>query len=336
MIAELQLAMVGCGRIAQLHLDGIEQRAHRTRVVAAIDPNPEAAGVVASRTGAVVFPSIEEALAGCDFAAVDIMTPHDTHEALATLALGAGKNVLLEKPMAMDLDACDRILAAARAAGTVFMVAENAQYWPEVVTAERLIGNGAIGDLVTARASFVSFFDSHWYPEDSWRFERGRAGGGIVVDGGAHWIRPLRMWLGEIDSVVATTSRVIPSMEGESQAHALMRFKSGLVATLEALTIDAPLWDAPWWRVTGTGGEVVIKSGEEGSVTLFDDSHPSGLMIAGEYGYLASFSRELEDFEAVVLDGKQPSAGPEQSLGELRTAMAIYRSAASGTWEPVW
>ena len=335
-MAELRLAMVGCGRIAQLHLDGIEQRAGRTRVVAAIDPNPEAAGAVARRTGAAIFPSLGEALANCDFSAVDIMTPHDTHEALATEAFAAGKHLLLEKPMAVDLDACDRILAAARAAGTVFMVAENAQYWPEVVTAGRLIADGAIGDLVTARASCIAFFDPLWYPDDSWRFEHGRAGGGIVMDGGAHWIRPLRMWLGEVESVVATTSRVIPSMQDESQAHALMRFESGLVATLEALTIDAPLWDGPWWRVTGTGGEVVIRSGEQGSVTLFDRDHPAGLMIAGEYGYGASFSRELEDFEAVVLDGKQPAAGPEQSLGELRTAMAIYRSAASGAWETVW
>ena len=65
--------------------------------------------------------------------------PHHLHEPVAVEALGAGLHVLLEKPLAPTLDACDRILAAADAAGTVFMVAENAQYWPEVLTVRDLI-----------------------------------------------------------------------------------------------------------------------------------------------------------------------------------------------------
>ena len=333
---DLKMAMVGCGRIAQLHLDGIAKGAGRTYVTAAVDPDATAAHEVARRTGAAVFPSLDQALAAEDFDAVDIMTPHDSHEHLAAQAFAAGKHVLLEKPMAIELDACDRILAAARAAGTVFMVAENSQYWPEVIESARLITEGAIGKVVTARASFVTALDPHWYPEDSWRFERARAGGGVLIDGGAHWIRPLRMWLGEVESVVATTSRVVPNMQGESQGHALLRFDTGMVASFEALTIDAPLWNGPWWRVTGESGEIIVHGGFDGRVTLIDRQHPRGIVIAGERGYAASFGPELEDFEAAVLDGRELVAGPERSLGELRTALAIYRSAASGAWEPVW
>ena len=335
-MSQLKLAMVGCGRIARFHLDGIEQSAVRTRVTAAVDPDAGAAAAVAERTGAATFSSFEDALQAGNFDAVDIMTPHDSHEALASQAFAAGKHVLLEKPMALDLDSCDRILATAAAAGTVFMVAENSQYWPDIVGAGRLIRDGAIGKVVTARAAFIAPLDPFWYPEDSWRFEQSRSGGGVVMDGGAHWIRPLRVWLGEIDSVVATTGRVVASMDGESQAHALLRFRSGVVATLEALTIDAPLWNGPWWRVTGTGGEVVIHGGFDGGLSLVDRAHPEGIAIPGEHGYAASFGPELRDFEAAVLDGKDPEAAAEQSLGELRTALAIYRSAASGAWESVW
>ena len=334
--AELRLAFVGCGRIAGFHLDGIEQAAPRTRVTAAVDPDPSAAEAIAVRTGARTYASLEQALAAGGFDAVDIMVPHDLHEELASRAFAAGKHVLLEKPMALALDACARIQEAARRAGSVFMVAENAQYWPDVVRARELLEEGVIGDAITARASFEAALDPFWYPSDSWRYEVARTGGGIVVDGGAHWIRPLRMWLGEVEEVVATTAQLLPVMQGESLAHALLRFRSGVVASFQAITHDAPLWAGPWWRLTGTAGEIVIHGGFDGGMTLVDRQHPRGRPIAGEHGYAASFAPELADFEAVVLDGKKPAAPPEASLGELRTALAIYRSAESGRWEKVW
>lgn len=74
--------------------------------------------------------------------------------------------------------------------------------------------------------------------EDSnkpWRYDLEIAGGGIVIDGGAHWLRPMRMFLGEVHSVVGVTSRILPSMEGESFAQALLRFHSGRVGYFEAM-----------------------------------------------------------------------------------------------------
>ena len=215
-----------------------------------------------------------------------------------------------------------------------FMVAENSQYWPDVTAVSALLKEGAIGEVRTARASFQAQLDPFWYPRDSWRFELSQSGGGIVIDGGAHWIRPLRMWLGEIDEVVAATDRVIPAMQGESLAHALLRFQSGLIATFEALTIDAPLWAGPWWRVTGSSGELVVLGGFDGGLTLVDADHPRGRSIDGAHGYAASFGPELEDFEAVVLDGKQPEAPPEASIGELRTAWQC--TDPPRRWEKVW
>ena len=68
-----------------------------------------------------------------------------------------------------------------------------------------------------------------------WRYDLNIAGGGIVIDGGAHWLRPMRMFLGEVHSVVGVTSRLLPEMEGESFAQALLRFRSGRVGYFEAM-----------------------------------------------------------------------------------------------------
>ena len=335
MAEELKLAFVGCGAISQLHLFGIESGKAPIRVTAAVDPDRAKAEEVAAKTGAAVFTSLEEALAHGDFDAVDLMLPHHLHEPVALQAFAAGKHVLLEKPMAPTVDSCNRILDAARKAGTVFLVAENAQYWPEAVTAKKLIDDGAIGDVVTARS--VIFFqplDLFYGGERPWRFDKKVTGGGIAVDAGSHWIRPLRMWLGEIDEVVAALGYPFSRMEGESLVHALLRFRSGIVATFDALLTDAPLGPDVLFRITGSKGEITVDIG--GHVLLYDAEHRKGRQVGETEGYLNSYRGEFLDFAAAILEGKPPAATAEHSLGELRAALAMYRSAESGRWEKVW
>lgn len=335
MAEELKLAFVGCGAISQLHLFGIEDGKAPIRVTAAVDPDRAKAEEVAAKTGATVFTSFEEALANGDFDAVDLMLPHDLHEAIALQAFAAGKHVLLEKPMAPTLDACDRILDRARRAGTVFLVAENAQYWPEAVTTRQLIEDGAIGDVVTARSTlFFAPLGMFYGGERPWRFDRKVTGGGIAVDAGSHWIRPLRMWLGEIDEVVAALGYPFGRMEGESLVHALCRFRSGVVANFDALLTEATLGPDVLFRITGSQGEITVDIA--GRVLLYDSEHRQGRQIGATEGYLNSYRGELLDFAAAVLEGKRPLADAAYSLGELRAALAMYRSAESGRWEKVW
>ena len=170
--------------------------------------------------------------------------------------------------MATTLAACDRIFAAAKQAGTVFMLAENAQYWPEIVKAQELIEQGAIGDVITARAAFFMPLDPYWFPGDNpWRLNREMTGGGMTIDGGSHWLRPLRMWLGEVDEVVAVLDHPVAQMQGESHVRSLMRFRSGKFATYDGLQVDyeGVMAPEPWWRVTGTRGELLIEGGTEGA-----------------------------------------------------------------------
>jgi predicted dehydrogenase len=334
--AELKLALVGCGAIAQDHWRGIQQDTHRIKVTAAVDTNPANAARMAEQTGARPFTSLEAALAEGDFAAVDLMLPHHQHESAAGLAFAAGKHVVLEKPMSTTAESSARILDMARRAGTVFMVAEQAQYWPDVVAVQELIRAGAIGRIIAARAFFGMPAPKLTGPKP-WRYYAELAGGGICIDGGAHWIRPLRMWLGEIDEAVAGVGRFIPEMEGESMARALLRFQSGVVASFDSLYGGSIMGTGDEFRVTGSAGEIVVEKGLDGRVLLFNQDHPQGETIMTKHaGRMAAFGYELHDFECAVLDGKPLAAGPEYSLGELRTALAIYRSAESRQWEKVW
>jgi len=344
MSEKLKLALVGCGAIARYHLDGIQESAPRIQVTAVVDPDPTRAAAYAAETGATAYSSLAEALAHGDFDAVDIMVPHHLHEELALMTFDAGKHLLLEKPMAMTLESTERILAAAKAAQEkqpklVFMVAENAQYWPEIVLAKELIDEGRIGEVIRARAAFVMELDPYFFKQDAnpWRYDLAKSGGGITIDGGSHWIRPLRMWMGEIQEVFGTLGYPLTQMEGESQVHSLLRFTSGKVAVFDALMAETVLAPEPWWRITGTKGEIIIEEGlQDGGLLLYDADNRDGLRVQPAQGYAKSFGPELKDFSDAVLDGTPLAAGPEHSLGELRTALAIYRSAKSGQWESVW
>jgi len=333
---QIKIALLGCGNIAQAHWRGIQTHAPQLKVTAAIDIDPARAAEMAEQTGGQPYTSLQSALQQGDFEAVDIMLPHHIHEETAKLAFAAGKHVILEKPMATTLDACQRILAAAQAAGTVFMVAEQAQYWPDAVKVQQLIQEGAVGEIITARAFFGGWASTGW-GENPWRFDKAITGGGITIDGGAHWIRPLRMWLGEIDEVVAVLDHPLQEMEGESLAHAIFRFKSGKLAVFTALSAGSASALGEDFRVTGTEGIIVIEKGRDGRVLLYDEDHRQGLEIMppGEKGK-GAFGLELADFAQAILTGTPLAAGPEESLGELRTALAMYRSAESKQWEKVW
>lgn len=332
----LKLAFVGCGFVSRFHLEGIKRGAPRTTVTTVVDPDPAAAAELAEATGARVFSNLDDALASGDFDAADIMTPPRLHESMTLSCLAANKYVLLEKPMALTLDACDRMLAEANATERVFMVAENAQYWPDVVAARDLIRQGAIGDAITADGSFRLRPNSEWFRGGSpWRLDRGQSGGGITIDGGSHWIRPLRMWLGEIEEVIGITGHPWQDMEGESLSRALFRFKSGKIASFGCLMLDTWHGPGPWWRVTGTDGELLVAFDRQGSIMLVDKAHPDGKMIDGRWDHALGYAGEMADFENAVLDGSPLAAGPEQSLGELRAALALYRSVETRCWEKV-
>jgi UDP-N-acetyl-2-amino-2-deoxyglucuronate dehydrogenase len=331
----LDLAVVGCGAISHWHLDAIERAGLPIRVTAAIDPASDNAGKVAGRTGATPFPSLADALAAGGFTAALIAIPHHLHEAVAIEAVHAGLHVLLEKPIATALDACDRILTAARASDRVFMVAENAQYWPEVLTVRRLIADGAIGEVITARATtFFPALGDFYGGDRPWRFDRQAAGGGVTIDTGSHWLRPLRVWLGEVDEVVASLGYPHPDMEGESLCRALLRFDSGVVASFDAMLSTGAIAPQPLFTVTGSTGELTVEG--SGWVKLYDGTDWKGTKIGERGGYLDSYVGEWLDFTAAVLDGTPAAVPAEYALGELRCALAMYRSAETRRWERVW
>jgi predicted dehydrogenase len=334
MSGPLRLALVGCGAISRWHRQAIAE-VDEVEIAACVDVDAVRAKETAEACGAAAYGSLEAAIAAGGFDAALLMVPHHLHERLSVTALEAGLHVLLEKPMAPTLKACERILSAARKAPGVFMVGENAQYWPEVRIAREAIAGGEIGEVVTVMVHlFLPPLGDYYGGGSPWRFDLGQSGGGLSIDTGSHYIRPLRMWLGEIEEVVAAMERPNAAMEGESLARALFRFESGVVASFNLLLTDGAIAPQEMFRVTGTLGELTIGL----DVKRYDARHRRGEILRPDVpqGYMRSYAGQLRDFARAALEGRPLEAAPEESLGELRTALAMARSAESRRWEKVW
>jgi predicted dehydrogenase len=242
MSPKLRMAFLGCGRICQVHWNGIQESASELiTVCAAIDLHLPRAQEMAQKlqdaTGepCEAFTSLAEALdSEVKFDAVDIMLLHNQHEAAALEAFAAGLDVVLEKPMSISPESCGKITQAAEVAGNTFWVAEQEQYAPAILTAQRLITEGEIGDTVTlhtmgaggggrhdptavqtdslgrrvigqgavVKAAGLPAYYEPMEGEDkfrtgkldkAWRSDKSIAGGGVIIDGGSHTIRPMRM-----------------------------------------------------------------------------------------------------------------------------------------------
>jgi len=181
--------------------------------------------------------------------------------------------------------------------------------------------------------------DTGWL---GWRSSMERAGGGVVLDGGQHWIRPLREFMREeVESVVAITGRPLPVLEGESMAHAILEFASGKHASFQATVLgsgSAMSTKEPCFRVIGTKGEVVIVGGfgAGGYIVTAGGKEEPLLPPDAPGGFLTSFGPQMTDFAENVLAGTPFHRCPEYAMGDLLVAKAIYKSAASRQWEPVW
>ena len=178
-----RIGIIGTGSIGRVHAR--QGAGVGLRVVAAWDPTPTAVEAFRAEQPKVdVEPSIERLLARTDIDGVVVAVPNDLHEPLAVQALQAGKHVLLEKPMATSVAACDRIIAASKAAGRVVQMGFVCRRMPAVEMAHRLERDGRMGRIYHVKASM---YRRRGVPGlGGWFTTKARSGGGPLIDLGVH------------------------------------------------------------------------------------------------------------------------------------------------------
>lgn len=194
----LRIGLIGSGFIARKkHLPAWERLGRKAQVVALCDPNVTQAEELA-RTYQIpkVYGDFEKMLQVERLDAVDICSPPRTHAEIAIHSLEAGAHTLIEKPMAISTEECDRIIVAAERSGRKICIAHSDLFYPSFLKARELVKQGAIGDFRGMRIFLSTPVDYITSKPDHWAH---RLPGGVIGETGPHviymalaFIRPIR------------------------------------------------------------------------------------------------------------------------------------------------
>ncbi|MEO8537225.1 MAG: Gfo/Idh/MocA family oxidoreductase [Betaproteobacteria bacterium] len=202
----------------------------RVLLVAAADPRAEARARFASEFGADVYDSVEAMCASPAIDVVYVATPHELHAEHAALAASNGKHVLVEKPMALSVDDCTRMIDAARRAGVALVVGHSHSFDAPIGRARALIESGRFGDVRMIQALYYT--DFLYRPRRAEELDTAR-GGGVVWNQAAHQVDIVRLLGGgRVSTVRALTGRWDRRRDTEGAYAALLTFADGPFAAL--------------------------------------------------------------------------------------------------------
>lgn len=224
--APLGVGVVGLGEIGQFHLGGYERTAG-ARVVAVAELDEGLRTTTAERLGATGYDDYRRLVEDPAVDIVSVCLPHHLHKPVTLAAIAAGKAVLVEKPLALTVEECDEIVAAAEAAGVTVGVQHNQLFHGPQVKARELIASGAIGRPVQLRLHL-----SIGGKLEGWRADPKATGGGLLFDAGVHRFYVARSLFGEVAEVRALVDRDLAL--GEDQAIVALRFENGALGVIDA------------------------------------------------------------------------------------------------------
>jgi len=229
----VRVAIVGCGRISDLHELGYRNR-DDARITAVYDIDKKRA-LSQAKAWAVdkVYSSYKEVLSDREIDLIELLVPHHVHADMTVKACRAGKHVSVQKPIALNVAETDSMIEAAYRAGVVLRIYENFVFYPPYVRAKEMIEAGEIGEPQMIRLHVNSGTnETGWQvPESSWawRFNEKVSGGGeLVFDHGYHLFSLARYLMGEVKRVCAWIDRS-PDASGftiDAPATIMFQFKS--------------------------------------------------------------------------------------------------------------
>jgi predicted dehydrogenase len=289
------------------------------------------------------FTDYRELLARPEIDMVVVGVPNHLHGPVAVDAAAAGKHVVMEKPLCLNLAEADRMISACRDAGVKLMYAEELCFAPKYVRLKQLLDSGALG-----RPTLVKQSEKHDGPHAAHFWDVERAGGGVTMDMGCHAIEFFRWMLGRrpITSVYAQMSTAVHGerTRGEDNAILILEFEGGVTALAEE----------SWTKLGGMDDRAEVH-GSEG-VAYADVLHGNAIETYSAKGYDYAvekagstkgwsftiyeeawnygFPQEMAHFVDCVQNDKSPAVTGEDGRTVLAVIFAAYESARTGRKVP--
>lgn len=331
---KIKVAIIGCGNIFPMHAQSVKENKY-TELVAVCDNKPERAKARAEELGCKAYTDYQQLFDEEALDAIHICLPHYLHAPVSIDATKRGLHVLTEKPMAIDYEDAFHMLEVAKEMRTHFGVIFQNRYNAGVQLIKRLLTDGTLGKITSAKASVTWDRSDDYYSKSDWKGTWDKEGGGVLIDQAIHTLDLLRWFVDDdIDYIDATISnRAHEQIEVEDAAEGVVKFKSGTVAAFH--TINYYGYDAPVEIELYCEHGIVKMVGDKGTVNLFDgrtfiaDNDPNETFSYGEgvksyWG--VNHVKQINNFYDVLINGGELFIKPEEALKTQKMIHAIYQS----------
>lgn len=333
------VGLVGSRFISSIHAESL-RHVPQADVRAVMSPTAGHARDFAAKYGIPHhFQDLDALLARDDIDLVVVGAPNFTHCDITVRAAQAGKHVVVEKPLALNLAEADRMIEACDRAGVKLMYAEELCFTPKYVKLKQLLDDGALGRPVLFKQS-----EKHDGPHAAHFWDVERSGGGVAMDMGCHAIQFFR-WLNRNDPVKSVYAQMNTSVHGaktrgEDNAIIILEFENGVVALAEE----------SWTKLGGMDDRAEIH-GSEGvayadvlqgnSIQTYSQKgvgyavEKAGNTVGWSYVMYEEiwnygFPQEFQHFVDCVLHDRQPLVTGADGRAVLEVLFAAYESAGSG------
>ncbi len=315
-----RIAIVGCGRIAPAHLDGLRLLPERAKVVAICDVNEELRSE-RQKTYNVseAFGSIGDLLKWGEFDVAAALTPPEVRAEVCLPILRAKKHLMVEKPFNHSLDEARLIVNTAEEVGMTLAVNQNFRWIPPAPRLRERILDGSLGRVLS-----VTLMDVVWRDEPKgWRNTTGKLALSVM---GVHWLDRIRWVTGEEPVSIYTSSLIsgILTSAGEDVTSTVITLRSGAVATLVHHWASRSRGFNNSLQVDGTKGSVIWRSDELTWIARDGERTVERVEQGSMPQYMAASWTELLD---AVDEGRQPHHSGRDNLWTVALLEGAYRSA---------
>jgi predicted dehydrogenase len=332
----VRFGLLGCGGFGRVHAEVISSLAGEAALTAVADAAPARASAFAADFGCAASSDLRALCAREDVDAIVVCIPPGLHAGAATQAVTAGKDVIVDKPLDISIEAADRLIAAEARTGRIVSVMSQRRFEPAAQWARQAVESGALGTVTFASAITTQWRPQSYYDSAGWRGTRAVDGGGAALTLGVHALDLLLWLVGEEPVRVQAEAACLvhERIEVEDTLAATIRFATGAVGSFTATTGAYP----------GRPPRVCVY-GDQGSIELGDDTVEFAKSTAAQAGDrfaagvvpdragpggLAAHRAQYQDFITAVRERRRPAVTTSDGRLALATIAAMYESARSG------
>jgi len=260
-MSKLKIAIIGCGRIGERHAEHVDRLAE---LVAVCDIIEERAKEITRRYHCNYYNEIDRLIAAeKSVELISVCTPNGLHAEHTIKSLRAGKHVLCEKPMAITVKDCERMISEAERANRRLFVVKQNRFNPPIIAIKKIIDEGRLGRLLSVQVNCFWNRNENYYRQSDWRGTK-LLDGGTLLTQFSHFIDLLYWIVGDIEDVFTMTENYIHQdfIEFEDTGVILLRFDNGVLGTVH-YTVNS------------------YQKNMEGSITIFGEN--GTVKVGGQY-----------------------------------------------------